>query len=93
MIQILRRFSILLGIVILTIPVFAAETSESNSDDSVDEIIVTATYRETSLMDTAVSMTVISDDVAENMGAQSMEGLHTAVPGLTMTGSANGTNR
>ena len=93
MMQTLRRFSILLGIVILTMPVFAAETSESDSDESADEIIVTATYRETSLMDTAVSMTVISDDVAENMGAQSMEGLHTAVPGLTMTGSANGTNR
>ena len=71
----------------------ADELIEESAGESIDEVIVTATYRETSLMDTAVSMSVISDDLAENMGAQSMEGLHTAVPGLTMTGSANGTNR
>ena len=66
---------------------------DSANDESVDEIIVTATYRETNLMDTPVSMSVVSDALAEDMGAQSMEGIHTAIPGLTMTGSVNGTNR
>ena len=61
---------------------YSITADEMENDEAVDEIIVTATYRETSLMDTAVSMSVISDDLAENMGAQSMEGLHTAVPGF-----------
>ena len=84
-------YMLLLG---TTVSFFQAdESNEESTEESIDEVIVTATYRETNLMDTAVSMTVISDHLAENMGAQSMEGLHTAVPGLTMTGSSNGTNR
>ena len=84
---------IFIGILGLSINHYISAADEIENDESVEEIIVTATYRETNLMDTPVSMSVVSDALAEDMGAQSMEGIHTAIPGLTMTGSVNGTNR
>lgn len=59
----------------------------------IEEIIVTATYRDTSLMETPVSISAVTDELMEDLGAQSMEDIFTMVPGLNMVGSTTGANR
>ena len=47
-----------------------AESEESESTDSmIEEIIVTATHRETGLMDTAVSISAVDGDTIDQLGA------------------------
>ena len=59
----------------------------------IEEIIVTATYRETNLMDTPQAISAVTDSFVEDLGAQSMEDIYTVVPGLSMQGSFDGDNR
>jgi iron complex outermembrane receptor protein len=55
-----------------------------------EEVVVTATYRETKLMETPVSISAITDAMVEDTGAQSMEDLFTLIPGLSMSGGGSG---
>ena len=73
-------------------PLFGEDGQPSGSAIT-EEIIVTATYRETNLMDTAQSINAITDDFVEDVGAQSMADVFMMVPGLNMTGSRDGDNR
>ncbi len=66
---------------------------EQRSGAVMEEVIVTATYRETNLMDTAQSINAITDDLVEAISAQSMEDIFTLVPGLAMSGGMDGENR
>ncbi len=50
----------------------------------IEEVIVTATYRETRLMDTPQAVSAVTDDLVEDLGAQSMEDIYTMVPSLSM---------
>lgn len=59
----------------------------------IEEVVVTATYRETNLMETPQAISAITDDFVEDIGAQSMEELFTLIPGLTMSGAVNGQAR
>ena len=59
----------------------------------IEEVIVTATYRETDLMDTAQSISAVTDSLVEDLGGQSMGDIFTMVPGLNMQGGINGENR
>lgn len=68
----------------------AEEKSESRI---IEEVIVTSTYRETNLMDTAQSISAVSDQLVEDLGAQSMSDIFNSVPGLNMAGDAQGENR
>lgn len=69
-------------------PAFAEEEA-----GVVEEVIVTATYRETNLMDTPQSINAVTGELIENLGAQSMEDIFTMVPGLNMVGDRDGENR
>jgi outer membrane receptor protein involved in Fe transport len=71
-------------------PKVAADESAGANEGIVEEIIVTATYRETNLMETPLSISAISDSFVEDLGAQSMEDVYTMVPALSMTGGRNG---
>ena len=73
------------------LPVVSA--AEEEADGAIEEIIVTATYRETNLMDTPQSIGAVTDSMVEDMGAQSMSDIYTMVPGLGMQGAADGNNR
>lgn len=77
---------------ISTLSVANAEEESSAEDPLMEEIVVTATYRETDLMETPVSVSAVTDEMVENLGAQSMEELFTMIPGLSMSGGANGSN-
>ena len=72
----------LLGLfAIFFFPVVQAE--ESDDANIMEEIVVTATYRDTNLMETPVSVSAVTDEMVRDSGAQSMEGLFTLIPGLT----------
>ncbi|MDE0349911.1 MAG: Plug domain-containing protein, partial [Gammaproteobacteria bacterium] len=70
-----------------------AEDERERGAAVTEEIIVTATYRETNLMDTAQSINAVTDDLVEAISAQSMEDIFTLVPGLAMSGGMDGENR
>ena len=57
---------------------FAAAEEEGQY---IEEVIVTATYRETSLMDTPLSVSAANADVIEQLGATSLDGLFRTLPG------------
>ena len=67
-----------------------AEESESRL---IEEVVVTATHRETNLMDTPQSISAVTDDVVENLGAQSITDIFNSVAGLNMASDAEGENR
>ena len=75
----------------LFLPVVSA--AEEEADGAIEEIIVTATYRETNLMDTPQAISAITESMVEDLGAQSMSDIYTMVPGLGMAGMADGNNR
>ncbi len=79
----------LLGLfAIFFFPVLQAE--ESDDANIMEEIVVTATYRDTNLMETPVSVSAVTDEMVRDSGAQSMEGLFTLIPGLSMAGGGSG---
>ncbi len=79
----------LLGLfVIFFFPVVQAE--ETSEESLIEEIVVTATYRDTNLMETPVSVSAVTDEMVKNTGAQSMEGLFTMIPGLSMAAGGSG---
>jgi outer membrane receptor protein involved in Fe transport len=65
----------------------------SATNQGIEEIVVTATYRETDLMATPQAISAVTSDVVKNLGAQDMGDIYRFVPGLSMTGSAVGANR
>ena len=74
------------------VPASAEETGVEERG-VIEEIIVTATYRETELMKTPQAISAVSDALVEDLGAQSMEELYTMIPGLSMQGALNGQAR
>ncbi len=87
-------------IALCALPLLASNSafaeSEGKEEGVIEEVVVTATYRETDLMDTPVSMSAVTDEMARNTGAQDMKGLFTLIPGLSMAGSGrsgDGENR
>ena len=71
-----------------------AESEQSASPDTaIEEIIVTATHRETNLMDTAVTISAVDGDTIEQLGATDVLDLYRSLPGLNAVGGATGNNR
>lgn len=85
-------FSLALSCVtaITTVGPALAQESESRL---IEEVVVTATHRETNLMDTPQSISAVTDEVVENLGAQSIADIFNSVPGLNMASDAEGENR
>ena len=71
----------------------SAFADDAKEDGYIEEIIVTATYRETKLMDTPLAISAISASFLEDLGAQSMEDVYTMVPALSMVGGEQGSAR
>ena len=89
------RSSLLVPALLLLLPAsFArAQSMAEDREPMIEEVIVTATYRETDLMDTAQSISAVTDSLVEDLGGQSMGDIFTMVPGLSMQGGINGENR
>ena len=93
----IRRAAHIVGSALLLVsPVVAhAQSAPGAADEEglIEEVVVTATYRETNLMETAQAISAITDSLVEDLGAQSMEDIFTLVPGLSMQGGVDGENR
>ena len=76
---------------LLTAPAYAQATEDE--EGRIEEVVVTATYRETNLMDTPQAISAVTDTLVEDLGGQSMEDIYTMVPGLSMQGGLVGENR
>ena len=77
-------------IFVLTAACCAATNAIAASDNAaIEEIIVTATHRETNLMDTPQAISAISGEVIEQLGATDMKDLFKNIPGLNMTEGAS----
>ena len=91
-----RHHALLLGaamLAVMTVGTAAAETGADEGEGLIEEIIVTATFRETSLMDTAVSISAVDADAIEQLGATDVLGLYRALPGVNAAGGPTGSNR
>ncbi len=76
------------------LPGTAAWAAESNEGDrKIEEIVVTATFRETNLMDTPSGISAMSEEMMQEMGAESMADLFQHVAGLNMTTEEVGASR
>ena len=75
------KTSIAIALCCLPGAVLAAAASDETS--SLDEVLVTATRRETKLLDTPISMTVIGTDTLQAIDADSFSDFARLVPGLT----------
>ena len=86
-------------IALCALSLFVANSALAESDETeegiIEEVVVTATYRETDLMDTPVSISAVTDKMVRDSSAQDMEGLFTLIPGLSMStgGGAEGKHR
>ena len=69
--------------------VFAEEVQASNA---IEEIIVTATKRVTSLQDTAIAISALSNSTIEKRGLVGMEDYLSTLPGITMQDRGAGQN-
>ena len=80
------------AVVMLAVPAVAQDGVPAD-DQRIEEVVVTATYRETNLMDTPLAISAVTDSLVEDLAAQSMEDIYTMIPGLSMQGSTDGQAR
>ena len=80
---------------ILSATAQAAENAEAtqSSGRSIDEIVVTATYRETSLMDTPQAISAVDAYAIEQLGATDLQDLFRYIPGLNVSSMGTGEDR
>ena len=74
----------------LAAPNFAQEAAEGEQDEQampIEEIVVTATYRDTQLMDTPIAITAVTDVEIVQKGMQDIHSLYTSVPGFNYKSS------
>jgi len=74
-----------IGLLCSPLSAFAAE-SDNNDDGQIEEIIVTATHRETALMDTPMGIGAVTGDMAKELGAGEMGEIFRMISGLNMGG-------
>ena len=58
------------------------EGEDAQDDPMVEEIVVTATYRDTQLMDTPLTISALTDVEIEQRGIEDISHLYLAIPGL-----------
>jgi outer membrane receptor protein involved in Fe transport len=69
---------------VFTLPAISAESDDD--DRLVEEVIVTATHRETALMDTPMGIGAVTGDMIKELGAQEMGEIFRMISGLNMGG-------
>jgi iron complex outermembrane receptor protein len=76
---------LLVAVILPASPAFA-QAAESRNELVLEEIVVTATKRETSLMDTAISISAFSSERLQELGIDDLNDLSVNTPGLSITG-------
>ena len=88
-IKLLNRVATALAAALIASPCLAADETTNEDEPGMEEIIVTATYRDTRLMDTPLAISAVT---AEDMVAKGIEDIQTlfqAIPGLSYRGSVS----
>ncbi|MCK0071106.1 TonB-dependent receptor [Kordiimonas laminariae] len=80
-----KSIKLLSSCALLTLSSTAFATEKSNQDGLLEEVIVTAQKRESSLQDTPVSISALSGDVMAAIGIRNIEDFTFFVPGITVT--------
>ena len=70
------------GLAIFLLPVFGF-AEEATQDSAMEEVIVTATYRDTRLMDTPITITAVTAAQIELKGIEDIQTLYQSIPGLS----------
>jgi iron complex outermembrane receptor protein len=75
------------GLALCCSPVLAqtAPAPDPQSDNRLEDIVVTAQKRSQNLQDVPISVAAITGDTIASSGVNSVEGISTVVPGITMT--------
>ena len=74
------------------VPASAQDEAEDESESKLEEVIVTATYRDTNLMDTPISITALSEDQIIDKGIHNIFSLYNNIPGLNLKKATSGFN-
>jgi len=79
-----RTFRLLATLVaaVCVTPAAFAETQQEERQDVVEEIVVSATYRDTRLMDTPLTISAVTDHDIVNKGIEDIQTLYQSIPGL-----------
>lgn len=85
------KSALLLGSALVTGSVFASPTfaQDSASRFAQDEIIVTATKRETALTDTSVAITAFTNEARDRLGIEGIQDVADLTPGVTIQDTPN----
>ena len=88
-IKLLNRVAGALAAALIASPCLAAEekTDKKKKGAVMEEIIVTATYRDTRLMDTPLAITAVTSEDMVAKGLEDIRTLYQAIPGLSYQGS------
>ncbi len=70
----------------------SATQSEGQTEEQIEEIVVTATHHETNLMKTPMAISVLSDEDIVERGITNISDLYTFVPGLSYQSRDGGEN-
>jgi len=86
-----NRLSRWLSAVLAGLSVTAASADETQqqaeASRTIEEVLVTATRRETSARDTPISISAFNDETLSKQGIENFEGLVRQTPGVTFTGA------
>jgi iron complex outermembrane recepter protein len=88
-----RQLSALAGFAVLvSLPMAAAEAQQESGRTTLEEIVVTAAYREQGLQDVPVSIAAVTGDVITETAIQKAEDIQFLVPNFSLTETGIGTN-
>lgn len=82
-----QRAKIFLLSTAMTLPMAAYASqavAQDEEDEGIDEIVVTATKRETNLMDTPIAISAFSEESLDRLGIKNVKDLNNLVPSLSI---------
>ena len=86
-IKLLNRVAGALAAALIASPCLAAdEATEDDQEEFIEEIIVTATYRDTRLMDTPLAISAVTSEDMVAKGIEDIRNLYQSIPGLSYQG-------
>lgn len=93
--MIFSGLALLIGLLTAPAPAFAQDLGESETRDKMllEEVTVTAQKRSQSMFDVPISITVLSEDYIDNLGAQDFTALIPSVPSLNAYQNGPGRTR
>ena len=83
----MRNMSLALLVLPIALPVAMAAQAQTNTREraiALEEIVVTATRRETNLQDTAIAVSVFSGELMDDLNITNPESYEALVPSLTV---------